>query len=114
MLTKFAIALLVLINLNPPFVSLTDILLKMTNDHFGCCVFMDKTGKKIEGILLDGDIRRLLIDNPSLSEIGLEEINRTFNYETDLDKMVGEIDKHLKYIPVLEKDGKGLIGMVKV
>lgn len=94
-------------------IKLTDILLKMTQYNFGCCIFMDITGKKMEGILLDGDIRRLLLSNKNMDIITINDINKHFKYETDLDKIVGDIDKHLKYVPVLTEDKK-LLGIVKV
>lgn len=94
-------------------IKLTDILLKMTQYNFGCCVFLDVMGQYIEGILLDGDIRRLLLSNPNIDVITMKDINKKFKYETDLEKMVGDIDKHLKYVPVLA-EGKKLLGVVKV
>lgn len=94
-------------------IKLTDILLKMTQYNFGCCIFMDITGKKMKGILLDGDIRRLLLSNKNMDIITYNDINKQFKYETDLNKIVGDIDKHLKYVPVLTEDKK-LLGIVKV
>ena len=94
-------------------IKLTDILLKMTQYNFGCCVFMDIMGKKIEGILLDGDIRRLMLSNPNIDVITMKDINKNFKYETDLDKIVGDIEKHLKYVPLLAEENK-LLGIVKV
>ena len=85
----------------------------MTHYNFGCCVFLDAVGKNIEGILLDGDIRRLLLSNPNIDVITMKDINKKFKYETDLDKMVGDIDKHLKYVPVLAEEKK-LLGIIKV
>lgn len=94
-------------------IKLTEILLKMTQYNFGCCVFMDIMGNKIEGILLDGDIRRLLLSNPNIDVITMNDINKNFKYETDLDKIVGDIEKHLKYVPLLAEENK-LLGIVKV
>ena len=94
-------------------IKLTDILLKMTQYRFGCCVFLDGVGHNIEGILLDGDIRRILLSNPNIDVITIKDINKNFKYETNLDKMLGDIDKHLKYVPVLV-EGKKLLGIVKV
>jgi CBS domain-containing protein len=94
-------------------IKLTDILLKMTQYRFGCCVFLDCTGYNIEGILLDGDIRRILLSNPNIDVITIKDINKNFKYETELDKILGDIDKHLKYVPVLAEDKK-LLGIVKV
>jgi arabinose-5-phosphate isomerase len=94
-------------------IKLTDILLKMSHYNFGCCIFMDSIGKNIEGILLDGDIRRLLLSNPNIHVITMKDINKNFKYETDLDKLVGDIEKHLKYVPVLAEENK-LLGIVKV
>ena len=74
---------------------------------------MDSIGKNIEGILLDGDIRRLLLSNPNIHVITMKDINKNFKYETDLDKIVGDIDNHLKYVPVLE-DVNTLLGIIKV
>ena len=94
-------------------IKLTDILLKMTHYNFGCCVFLDSVGRNMEGILLDGDIRRLLLSKPNIDVITMKDINKNFKYETDLDKIVGDIDNHLKYVPVLE-DVNTLLGIIKV
>uniref|UniRef100_A0A6C0LYX2 SIS domain-containing protein n=1 Tax=viral metagenome TaxID=1070528 RepID=A0A6C0LYX2_9ZZZZ len=88
-----------------------DILLEMTKFNCGCCIFLSEE-KKIIGIILDGDIRRLILKEKNIVYIKKEYINTNFYYETDLKKRLIEVQKDLKYIPIIEN--KKIIGLCKV
>ena len=77
----------------------------------GFCAFVDEK-EKLLGVFLDGDIRRLLLNNSKIENISLKDINRNFSYETNLNKLVSELNKKLKFIPILED--KKIIGIVKM
>ena len=87
---------------------LSKILLEMTKYKIGCCFFVDNDDK-LMGILTDGDIRRLLINNKNINYISIENINCNYYYETDLDKFVNDCNKGI-YFPII-RDNK-LIGLV--
>lgn len=89
-------------------VNIFKILLKMTNYKIGCCFFVDENDKLL-GILTDGDIRKLLINNNNITNITLENINKKFYYEEDLDKFLYEC-ANIYYIPII-KNYK-LIGII--
>jgi arabinose-5-phosphate isomerase len=93
-------------------VHLSEILLEMTKYSIGCCFFVNKNDELI-GLLTDGDIRRILCQNKYMDIITKENINTSFYYETDKNKIVCEIIniKKYKYIPVLENNK--LIGIIK-
>ena len=81
-----------------------DILLEMTNHNIGCCFFVKED--KLYGILTDGDIRRIILENNSPDSINIREINTKFNFESDKFKFVNKIEniKRNKFIPVIEND----------
>jgi arabinose-5-phosphate isomerase len=89
-----------------------DVLLEMTKYNCGCSVFVSENNKVI-GIILDGDIRRLLLKNHSLIYITQEIINTNYCYETNLKKRLFNVKKDLKYIPIIDSN-KILIGLSKV
>jgi YrbI family 3-deoxy-D-manno-octulosonate 8-phosphate phosphatase len=89
-------------------VKLYDILLEMTQYKIGCCFFVDEFDE-LKGILTDGDIRRLLIDNENLKEINLNLINKIFYWEDNLNKYILECKKY-NYIPILCE--KKIIGII--
>ena len=93
-------------------VKLIDVLLKMTEYKTGICIFVDSCDV-IKGIILDGDIRRLLIDNNNIIEINESNINTNFIYETNIEKYILTLDKHYKYIPILNKN-KNVLGIIKL
>ena len=77
----------------------------------GFCAFIDSENNLI-GIFLDGDIRRLLLKNSNLNTISIDDINKNFSYETNQNKLISELNKKLKFIPILED--KKIIGIVKM
>jgi len=85
-------------------IKIHDILLEMTNHNIGCCFFMKED--KLYGILTDGDIRRLILENNSPDSINVKEINTKFNFESDKLKFINKIVniKTKKFIPVIEND----------
>ena len=89
-------------------IKLHDILLEMTKYKIGCCFFVNKFDELI-GILTDGDIRRLLINNENLKEINLNLINKNFYWEEDINKYILECNKY-NYIPILCE--KKIIGII--
>ena len=55
--------------------------------------------------LLDGDIRRLMLtNNDYIDYIDIQDINQDFIYETNVNKLLIQIDKHLKYLPLLNEN----------
>jgi len=93
-------------------IKLKNILLEMTKYSIGCCFFIDKDNELI-GLLSDGDIRRLLCINNDMIVITENEINKKFYYETDLNKIINNIDNINKYkfIPIV--NNKKIIGIIK-
>ena len=92
---------------------LSDILLEMTKYSIGCCFFVNRNNELL-GLLSDGDIRRLLINNRNIDIITMEHINKNFYYETNLIKMMCDIKniKNYKFIPILENNI--IIGIIKI
>lgn len=90
---------------------LKEIMLQMTKYKMGFCAFVDSENNLI-GIFLDGDIRRLLLKNSNLNTISIDDINKNFCYETNQNKLISELNKKLKFIPILED--KKIIGIVKM
>ena len=86
-----------------------DVLLEMTKYKIGCCFFVDEDNELI-GIFTDGDIRRLLLNNEKLKEISIDDINKTFYYEENLNKYMFDCKKY-NYIPVLCK--KKIMGILE-
>ena len=91
-------------------IELKDILLQMTKYRIACCLFSNKNNEII-GILTDYDIRKLLLINSSLKYIKLDEINKDYYYESDLNKYLNQCEKKYKYCPIL--NNKKIIGLVE-
>lgn len=88
-------------------ITLTDILIEMTKYKIGCCFFVNDKEELI-GILTDGDIRRLLIRN-KFQYIDINFLNKTYLFETNINKYITECKKSM-YIPViLNKKIKGIV-----
>jgi len=88
---------------------LKDVLLSMTEKCFGCCFFVD-SDEKLLGIITDGDIRRLLIENTTRQHLNANEVNTDFQYETNLQKTMAAICSKHTVLPVVN-DGH-LIGAI--
>jgi len=93
-------------------INLYDILLEMTKYSIGCCFFVNDNDELI-GILTDGDIRRLQCNNTDIKSIKLEDINKKFYFETDINKTLNDIKniKKYKFIPILNE--KKIMGIIK-
>ena len=89
-----------------------EILLEMTEFNCGCCLFTNDSNELL-GIVLDGDIRRLILSNKSLQFLNIEDINTEYHFENDPKKKVFLLNKHLKYIPVIDKNNQ-IIGLSKI
>ena len=85
------------------YINLHLILLEMTKYSIGCCFFTNKNHEMI-GLLTDGDIRRLLLKNTNLKQINKSDINNIFSFETQLDKLLTNINNSFKskFIPILQ------------
>ena len=90
-------------------IELSKILLEMTKYKIGCCFFINKNDELI-GILTDGDIRRILIDNPKINIIFKENINKDYYYETDMERSIFDYENYY-YIPITNENNK-IIGIV--
>ena len=92
---------------------LQDVLLQMTQYSIGCCFFINEQ-KELVGVLSDGDIRRLLLNDMEKKYIYINDINTDFYYETDMNKLVSDITliKRKKFIPILSNDMR-MIGIIK-
>lgn len=89
--------------------NLHDVLLEMTKYKIGCCFFVNKINELI-GILTDGDIRRLLLNDENKKIINMSDINKNYYYETNLDKFIYECKK-INYIPIINNSNI-LIGVI--
>jgi arabinose-5-phosphate isomerase len=89
-------------------VKLHDILLEMTKYKIGCCFFVNENNELI-GILTDGDVRRLLINDENIKEIRFNYVNNNFYYEENINKYIKDC-KHTNYIPLL--NDKKIIGII--
>jgi len=89
-------------------IKLYDVLLKMTEFKIGCCFFVNIDDELI-GILTDGDIRRLLLKDENKKIININDINKNYYYEENLDKFIYECKK-CNYISVLKN--KQIIGII--
>ena len=99
--------------------NLNEVLLQMTKYGIGICCFINNDNS-LYGILTDGDIRRILIDNSTYTEtqvylnnkINIKYINTQFYYENNLNKYLKDCTKlKSKFIPVI--DNLILIGLIK-
>ena len=82
-------------------ISLHKILLEMTKYKIGCCFFVNNKNELI-GIITDGDIRRLLLVNPTIRNITINNINIHYISECDQNKYVSDIQP-IGYIPIVQK-----------
>jgi hypothetical protein len=88
------------IELSDGFVNLSTIFIEMTKYKIGCSFFVNND--ELLGILTDGDIRRLLLNNSDLKEISMNDLNTNFYYENDANKYRNTL-KSYNYIPILNK-----------
>jgi arabinose-5-phosphate isomerase len=79
---------------------LHNILLEMTKFKIGCCFFVNNLDELI-GILTDGDIRRILLNNENTKIININDINKNYYYENNPYKFINLINKKYLYVPIL-------------
>lgn len=89
-------------------IEINTLFFEMTKYLIGYCFLIDKN-ENLLGILTDGDIRRLLLQYPKKKEINLDDINKNYYFETDINKYIVSCKKYC-YIPIL-KDNK-IIGII--
>ena len=81
-------------------IEINKVLLEMTRYKIGCCFFINNADELL-GILTDGDIRRLMINN-NHKNINIDNINKNYYYIEDLEKYLFEIKYNkFNYIPLL-------------
>ena len=88
--------------------SLRTALLKVDNNHCGM-IFMQAVDEKIIGIATDGDIRRALLQGATLDGDISDYVNRDFVSavtETPREKLIKQLDGHIRFIPVLDQLGR--------
>jgi YrbI family 3-deoxy-D-manno-octulosonate 8-phosphate phosphatase len=95
--------------INEGVIEITEVFLEMTKHSIGCCTFVNRENELV-GLLTDGDIRRFLLAEGLQSNLTMENLNRNFYFETDLEKFLFEC-KAVHFIPILKH--KELIGIVK-
>lgn len=85
--------------------TIVEALKKIELNHFGFILIHDFE-KKIIGIATDGDIRRRLLNNPSLEDSILECTNVDFikaHNDTPKEKLLKQLDSKTKVIPILNE-----------
>lgn len=90
-----------LFDVNKKSYKLRDLFISMTEKKVGCVFFTNK--RKLVGILTDGDIRRYLTDNET-DIITIDNINRNYYYEFDLDKLM-TLCRNVSFIPIINNTG---------
>ena len=92
----------IIVNDKDSVISLNDIMLEMTKHSIGCCFFINNNNNLL-GLLTDGDIRRLLLNNKGITEITIKNINKNYHYETLSNKFLIDIKngKKSKFIPLI-------------
>ena len=89
-------------------ITLIDVLVEMTKYKIGCCFFVNDKEELI-GILTDGDLRRLLIKNKLLQFIDINCLNKTYLFETNVNKYITDCENSM-YIPIiLNKKIQGIV-----
>ena len=76
-----------------------DILFEMTKYKIGCCFFSGQEGNFI-GLLTDGDIRKMIVEDENKKFIKISDINENYIYETDLNKYINLCKKNI-FIPMI-------------
>ena len=90
-------------------IELNKVLLEMTQYGIGCCFFVNKNNNLL-GVLTDGDVRRIILNNNNICNITIENININYKsiennniYLKDFIKNEDiDIFKRAKFIPVIE------------
>ncbi len=89
-------------------VSIKDALKKVDENQYGF-IFLSDEDAKIVGLATDGDIRRALISGAVIDDPIFSCANTTFlsaNVDTSREKLIKRLDGRIKFIPILDKQGK--------
>ena len=97
---------------NTETIPIVSILLEMTHFNIGCCVFLNEN-ETLLGILVDGDIRRLLLKKQDLQKITKDDIKKNCFSVNDENILVSTLNKHYKFVPLLNDFGQ-VSGLVKL
>ena len=89
-------------------IELNKVLLEMTKYGIGCCFFVNENNNLL-GVLSDGDIRRIMINN-NINNINIENINIEYTFIKDTNIYLIDLNKNkdilkykkAKFIPVIE------------
>jgi arabinose-5-phosphate isomerase len=91
--------------------SLLDVILVMTTKKIGCAFFVDNNNV-LQGILTDGDIRRMLLEKSNIDIMSINNINKDFYFETNL-RMSSSMCKKFSFIPIIQEGKlKGVCDMI--
>ena len=88
--------------------SVKDALIKVEENHFGI-IFTKKRSGQINGLATDGDIRRALLKGVTLDNSISNCVNTNYVWadtKTSREQLIKRLDSHIKYIPILDDEGK--------
>jgi len=77
----------------------------------GCCFFTDENQNLI-GLLTDGDIRRILLDNENKKVFYKNDLNVDYLWVENMEEFLLNIPYKNKFIPVIQN--KKLLGIIRV
>ena len=83
--------------------------LKVINGNGKGIVFVVNNAKQVQGVLTDGDIRRLLLKGLSLKEKIIKYVNKNFVYalsDQSQEEIISKFNEKIKIIPVVDKTFK--------
>jgi arabinose-5-phosphate isomerase len=88
-------------------IELNKVLLEMTKYSIGCCFFVNENNNLL-GVLTDGDIRRIMI-NENIENITIEDINTKYEFIKNSSIYLKDLTNHeafkkAKFIPVIENN----------
>lgn len=89
-------------------VTLLDVLRTINLNTKGIA-FLTNSKNQVSGVLTDGDIRTLLLENVSLSEIASKYMNRAFvygNVSEHYNDLLKKMNQRIKIIPILDSEKK--------
>jgi len=97
-------------------IELNNVLLEMTRYSIGCCFFVNKDNNLL-GVLTDGDIRRMILNN-NINNISIDDINIEYTFIKNKNMFLKDLTnqedfkkyKKAKFIPVIENNN--IIGII--
>lgn len=93
-------------NVLPQDVSLRDILLIWNRNPIGVALLVDDT-ERLQGILTDGDVRRLMLRGVSLDEAAEHHMTRDFVYGLAAhppEQNIALLDEHIRHLPIVDDE----------